>query len=160
VEHGDWLDEVDEKIAPLILELQKAGIPPTPYNSCQENEGGRVVIEMMLEDALQFLRIVMNYHGDNELYRNINWEETISDERTGWNFEVRLGDLSLGYERAGDHLKIDYRENEAEPFFEVTISFPQVDLPRVLKKLREHNARAKPKGPISRIISRFTGASA
>ncbi len=150
IAHGERAADVDKALAPLILELWRAGLDTVM--SCQRHMTGRVWIQFDSADAAEtFLNIVAPYDpGLNSLY----------DRAGSWYFgsmhEVS-GPLSLLALEQLRGLTPDEREavwqyhatvrdlapdDAAERCFAIYVSvlFPRSDLKTVLRRMRTHNA--------------------
>jgi hypothetical protein len=146
---NDWESDVDEGIAPLILELWKAGILTSL--SCEENR--RELMWIMFPDAFcaqDFLNIVAKYEEDSEsLYQRIKngWTRHRKDDAPGtWEYDVGIDDYSV-------ELIVDDEENIAEEVctgpadfvFGLSVRFPKTDYPVLLERMRKFNQKKRRK---------------
>ncbi len=136
IEHAGKSADVDEQIAPLVLELWRANL--LTIASCQDL-GGRVSIEF--EDgrtAETFLNLVAGERSSDvdSIYNRIIVEEEPDD----WEYfrRHRIWEYEAGR-------PIDYAE-AGPPDFEfwgVAVRFPHGDLDEVLRRVRHFNAAQK-----------------
>jgi len=133
IEHAGKSADVDEEIAPLLLELWRANL--WTIASCQDL-GGRVSIEF--EDgrtAETFLNLVSDGRSSDvdSIYNRIVVEEEPDD----WEYFRRHRIWEYGAGRP-----IDYAET-GPPDFEfwgVAVRFPRSDLDEALRRVRDFNA--------------------
>jgi hypothetical protein len=136
IEHAGKSADVDEQIAPLLLELWRANL--WTIASCQDL-GGRVSIEF--EDgrtAETFLNLVAGERSSNvdSIYNRI----IVDEEPDDWEYFRRHRIWEYGAGRP-----IDYAET-GPPDFEfwgVAVRFPRGDLDEVLRRVRDFNAAQK-----------------
>ena len=126
VEEGEWKAKIDERLAPLIRAIWKAGIETTMC--CQEFHRGIAWIAFASADDLTaFLNLVGIYEsGDDTLYNRINYRNGAISAPL-WEYFVNVGDLQ---ENNGYH---------GPPDFNITIGlfFPVCDIPALLKRLTD-----------------------
>lgn len=143
IEWGDQAAEVDEGIAPLILELWKAGIDT--MMSCQDNDG-RLWIEFPdTADAARFLDVVADYDEDVESIYNRatgEWEpddwEAFRAERA-WHYSTSPIDYGVDQIAFGDDqafADLGHRDFG----FTLSVRFPLSDYPTVAARLEAWNA--------------------
>lgn len=141
IEHGDIEADVDEKIAPLILEIWKAGI----YTdlSCQSNHGKIWIAFTTTEDAKEFLDAVCPEHEEGlySLYNRIAREWRPEDNEEEWEWEQKAWDYDVLVEDwNGLHPEDDSKRTEPPDFFfSISIRFPKSDYEAVLEKMVAHN---------------------
>lgn len=141
--HGTLEADVDEAIAPLILEMWKAGV--YTYQSCQGNPEGWVWIQFADQcDLEKFLSLVGRHAAaDDHMHRRMRFD---------YNSPTTLSPGQWCYRLIVEDLSIDFEESEDEPGFVVEIGngpskfallfclhFPSTDLPVVLTRLIAHN---------------------
>jgi len=135
VAHGELREEIDVKIAPLILEIWKAEIGT--MMSCQETEQGIAWIEFdSPEDLQKFLNIVIEHEpGADVLYNRVNRQLAGNQSLPSWEFLVNFLDLCEDTEEQCDFGIVD---------FELTIGvyFPHADIPVLLERLKSTNQLA------------------
>ena len=135
VEFGELREEIDVKIAPLILEIWKAGIQT--MMSCQETNPGFAWIEFdSPEDLLRFLNLVTEHEvGIDVLYNRVNPQLRGDQSLPSWEFLVNFLDLCEDTEEQADFGIVD---------FEMTIGayFPHADIPILLARLQSFNRLA------------------
>ena len=132
VEFGELREEIDVKIAPLILEIWKAGIQT--MMSCQETDPETAWIEFdSPEDLLRFLNLVTEHEvGVDVLYNRVNPQLRGDQSLPSWEFLVNFLDLCEDTEDQKDLGMVD---------FEMTIGayFPHADIPVLLARLQTFN---------------------
>lgn len=146
IHHGKYRASVDKGLAPLILELWKAGWET--LQSCQRHTTGRVWVEFARAWHLEaFLNVVAPYDSaPGSLWRRAKaWgfgqfgaaSEPIGargeqEEKGAWSYHVSMTDGSY-CEATGDRLP-------GGPRFMLSINvlFPRRDLATVLARLHEH----------------------
>ena len=145
---NEWEDDVDEGIAPLILEIWKADI--YTMMSCEENRRG--IMWIMFPDALyaqEFLNIVAHqYEEDNDgLYQRISngWTKHRKDDAPGtWEYDVSIDDYSV-------ELIMDDEQNieeerctgPADFVIGLSVRFPKTDYPVLLEQMKKYNQKKK-----------------
>jgi hypothetical protein len=155
IRHGDREADVDEKLAPLILELWRADI--STMRSCQRHSSTRKVWITFAEavGAEAFLNIVFGSNRDarrRKWARRESWYFGQYDPDAGalpphmapplnpggWEFHASVDDDSLSDD--GDRWLQD------TPAFriEIALLFPARDLKRVTRAVRAWNARRAP----------------
>ena len=148
IEHRGFAAEVDEEIAPLILEMWRAGIPT--MLSCQDNggdgAGGRIWIALPAGAAEFFLTIAAGEYSDDidSLYNRVvrgfvpeAWEEF--RERRAWHYDSTAMDVSLDLDSDGDVTLT----GPTEVMLAAHVRFPRGDLDEVLKRMRAHNEHSR-----------------
>lgn len=145
IEQGDLSADIDARIAPLVLELWKAGFTTT--RSCQKHMAGKVWIEFAAPAQLPaFLDIVITARDeDPELWRRAtawtfgDWARTSEPLATvplaeAWEYHVTIVD--------------EAEDGEGEPFscfaFGLSVLFPISDLARVIEAVRDYNGALSP----------------
>src|SRR5262249_30679529 len=92
-------------------------------------------------DIVTFLNIVAQYQdGNDELYRRINPVCTKAGQLPDWEYSVMVSDLALNEEIIDDCVECSY-ESPTDFHFSVSVRFPPQDLPVVLQRLKDHNAK-------------------
>lgn len=138
VQYGEMAAEVDEGIAPLILEMWKAGI--TTFMSCENNNNeynnlGDVMWVAVPEfDVSPFLNCILGNRERDGLYYRVIMETQTEDD---WIYDVLIDDLSLVIRND----EVDY-DGPPNMGFTVSIRFPVADYPEVLRRMSEYNAGA------------------
>jgi hypothetical protein len=141
IKYGDMEAEVDEGIAPLILEMWKADI--MTFMSCENNGDeynnlGDVVWVLIDEfDVSPFLNFILGNRERDGLYYRANMQTESEDD---WMYDVLIDDLSLVIRND----EVDY-DGPPEMGFRVSIRFPVSDYPEVLRRMSEFNAGAGPR---------------
>jgi hypothetical protein len=133
--------EVDEEIAPLVLELWKAGIVTT--NSCQENFPGIAWIEFLsTRDAKKFLNLIVEYPVDTEepFWETLYGRITGCGSDDAWDYNLHLYDRGVDEEVVGNEV-IQNCTGPADFEYSVSIRFPRTDIPLILERL---HSRARP----------------
>jgi len=142
ISHEDWETEVDEEIAPLILELHKREL--YTYMSCQENMPGYVwILFASFIGAEEFMNIVCDKYSDKptSLYQRMSGNLDYDDhEEEPWIFSSHVEDYNLSYEpetdEDGDEILNEVHKGKKPDFnFSVSVRFPRSDLKNVFKKL-------------------------
>jgi hypothetical protein len=138
--------EVDVELAPLILEMWKAGV--ATVLSCQENRPGIAWIAFPAADfATGFLDLVAVHPGEDDapaaddapygatLYRRIagcgsigDWQYALFPENYGVREKIVKGKL------------VETCTGPANFEFLVSVRFPRTDIPLILKRLQAVNA--------------------
>lgn len=142
---GEREADVDESVAPLILELWKADIDT--LMSCQDNNG-RVWLDFpSAEDAQKFLDIAAGDYEEDvfSLYNRVTVEFTDDDaetfqEQNAWWYDCDPVDYHMRvYDLMSGEIK-----REAAPtrwiVLHISIRFPKYDLDEVLARMVAHNA--------------------
>jgi hypothetical protein len=126
VQWDDLDTEIDEQIAPLILELWKAGL--MTLMSCQDNPEGWVWVQFPLVLFAEAFMDLMEKESGIPLF----------DLRRRWKYDIYPVTLP-------EALFDDYPEalmpNGPSLRFTVSVRFPKADLPTVLETVRRHNAQ-------------------
>lgn len=145
ISFGDRAAQVDEGIAPLILELWKAGIDTVM--SC-ENNNGRVWIQFpSSDDAEQFVSIVAEDY-DEDIYSIYNravggWEdddwETFRNEHA-WRYDCSAEDYNAALYDENGELETPAGSNRYIVIW-VSIRFPLYDYEEILRRVAERNSR-------------------
>ena len=152
VTHGELAAEVDVELAPLVLEVWKAGI--TTIHSCQDvgenvasltgqlphlddlvrREAGRASIGFPTQEALvAFLDAAANAGGRDELYeRMVHWASP-----GAWQLVVAVQDRGLAGGDAGTAVDGTPRSRLEPASFQVR--FPRTDVAEVIERMRRHN---------------------
>jgi hypothetical protein len=134
---GRMREEIDERIAPLVREIWKAGI--RTIMSCQETEPGIAWIEFdSVADLIRFLNVVAQYEeGVDTLYNRINRRRVGPTSTSCWEFQLNL--LDCGFSPQDD----DRYEGPADFLVSVGVYFPQGDLPVLVRRMKHHNSAVK-----------------
>ena len=142
VRWGEDEAQIDVEIAPLIREIWKAGV--FTRNSCQEDRPGWVWIEFgNAFEAERFLNIVAVYDRESgSLYNRIRqaWGTCDGESDDAWEYDAHPWDLAVKRELIDDDYIEEFCEGPSEFFFRFSIRFPRTDLPKVLERVRQHNA--------------------
>ena len=128
--------DIDELLAPLIIEIWKAGIGT--WMSCQEVEVGIAWIEFdSVDDLLKFANIAISYDADvNSTYNRIEWNrKTLGMTLPEWEFRFSLMDMNYS---DSDSERIF--GNEVDFVATVGAYFPHEDIAPMLSRLREYNS--------------------
>ena len=144
IEHRAFAAEVDADIAPLILEMWRAGIPT--ILSCQDNgrEGarGRIWISLPAGAAESFLTIAAGEYSEeiDSLYNRVvggfepeSWKNI--REHHAWHYGSTPIDVSLDID---SHAYVT-STGPTEVMVAADVRFPRGDLDEVLKRMRAHN---------------------
>jgi hypothetical protein len=148
IEHEGFAAEVDEEIAPLILELWRAGIETAL--SCQDNERGlgecrRVWIQFRNGwDAEHFLSVAADRYDDglDSLYNRVvgGWEPEDDwqafRQLRAWSYSVRADDRNVTRTDDGEDLPV----GPPDVGLAVSVRFPFTDYGEVLARVRRYNA--------------------
>jgi hypothetical protein len=132
IEHDGVAAEIDMAIAPLVLEVWRAGL--RTVNSCQDNPSGFVWLEFeSLGDATRFLDIAVQPAGAvpddlHDLYHRAFRE----GPGAFWPLSRRLWLYKVLPRNTG-------QPDLVQADFLLSVRFPQTDLPAVLERLRAHN---------------------
>lgn len=132
VQVGNWSEQIDEEMAPLIREIWNAGVDT--MMCCQEVAPGIGWIEFpSVEDLLRFLNIVTVYEpGVDTLYNRIRHDLAGTTSSPEWEFQFNLLDIcDTGESRSGGE----------RVCFEPTVGayFPASDIPLLIERLQEFN---------------------
>ena len=143
--------DIDVEIAPLILEIWRAGITTT--FSCQGGRSGLAWIQFLTSgDAAQFLNSVVGPYDKDEdsLYSRIrHGRRTFYQPYDGhWIYEAHVQDNSTEFVRAGQGkgslCEISY--GTPELCFRYSVRFPRSDIPTLERRMRQMNERnSRPK---------------
>lgn len=122
----DGLDaEIDEQIAPLILELWKAGL--MTLMSCQDNPEGWVWVQFpLVVFAEAFMDLMEKESGISPFDLRHRWKYDIYPITL---HEALFGDYPEELMPTGPSLR-----------FTVSVRFPKADLPAILNTMVKHNA--------------------
>ena len=125
VEVGDYREEIDEGIAPLITAIWQAGIDTSM--SCQGTASGMAWIEFHSVDELaSFLNIVADYEpGVDTLYNRINYQWTGEMSASPWEYQLNPMDIN----------ELESYEGATDIMFTVGVRFPTSDIPVILTRL-------------------------
>ncbi|MDQ3920279.1 MAG: hypothetical protein M3348_17590 [Acidobacteriota bacterium] len=134
VKHGDLEEEIDVLIAPLILEMWKAGIET--LMSCQ-SAFKKVWIQFPdVSEVEKFLNIAggdFDHHRRGSLYDRLSDQWFVKNQRF---YNARCWEYEVGI--------IDFGKDQQEdcPFFSlyINVRFPKRDLPAVLERMQRYNA--------------------
>jgi hypothetical protein len=140
---------IDRKLAPLIREMWRAGI--RTWTSCENVDdigsihpygfsraGWALIGFPTLEDAVTFMTLVTRFEpGGKSLYNSITRQGCRGVR--AWDYTVNPIDYS--YDERRDRYRPEAR-GVARFGFGMTICFPQSDLPVLVSRLQEQNARA------------------
>ena len=140
VQVGQWSEEIDEGIAPLIREMWIAGIET--FMSCEQDGFGKVWIAFTaLEELAGFLNIVAEYEaGAETLYNRMNYKLLMNDEGPAWEYEMFVDDSALFEAESHADKPEDCQYNGPPDFyFTFSVRFPPSDLPFVLTRMQQHN---------------------
>jgi hypothetical protein len=133
---GDGRAEVDEKLAPLILALWKAGIN-TSY-SCQGNMGMAYIQFPTAWDAQKFLNLVAVYPAEDVPFAKTLYGRIVGCwSRHNWQYDLRPNNESVFVDDKGNAFVADPADFE----FRVGVRFPPKDIPVVLEQIRQRRAR-------------------
>jgi hypothetical protein len=138
IEHEGRAADIDEMIAPLILEMWKAGIETA---ECCQNFGGRSVYIHFpdTQNAERFLNIVGAVHeqGLRSLYNRLSdyyypFPENQRTQAKFWSYIAGVRDRAIV--RGKTHTE-DEQIGPPQFRFSVSIIFPQSDLEAVMRRL-------------------------
>jgi hypothetical protein len=142
VEHGSLRAEIDEALAPLVVETWKAGV--STHCSCEDpaalGEDRRSLTGYVqlgfpcVAEAQAWVRIVRNHErsGGAALYNRMT-HRGIRGE-AGWQYAVSAYDAAYDY-------AADRSMGPSALDFLVFVYVPRADLPTVLRRLEAHNSR-------------------
>lgn len=145
VQHGDMEADIDEEIAPLVLEMWKAGIDT--FMSCQSNPSGWVWIQFSEQwAATKFLNIVGVDDGNVDSihdrilhgYRSKGWESG-DWQSSEWRYQVVVDDWSMEEIEVEDGVFVDVCMGPPDFVILFCIHFPVADLATVHGLLQAHN---------------------
>jgi hypothetical protein len=141
---GDREADVDEGIAPLIVELWKADIDTVM--SCQDNNGRVWVDFASAADAEQFLDIVAGAYDEDvhSFYNRITGEYEDDDWQTfraehAWRYDCSPMDYNGALHDERGEVE-QPAEAERCIVFHISVRFPPYDLEEVLAQMRADNA--------------------
>jgi len=137
VEYKKELEEIDEKIAPLIFEIWKAGLKTC--NSCQSNPKDYIWIEFCnIKNASKFLEIVIKY---DKVYGSMYWRALNNYGSKNWLIDTSLFDCYLIDEIRNEEVVHIHKNknNEIKVDFRVSIRFPKKDYSIILKRMKNYN---------------------
>ena len=126
--------DVDEELAPLLVELWKAGM--RTVLSCQENRPGVAWIQFFsVDDLTYFLDTVGGCAAveEDDLY----WRITQDADEDGGSWEYALHPMDIA---ADDEADDDWHEHLPDFAFLPSVRFPRTDLPLLLRHMTFHNA--------------------
>lgn len=135
--------DIDVKIAPLILEIWKAGVRTDGSCQAMGDMDGMVWIAFpYVEDATRFLQIAAAEFNPapDSLYNRMfpywapeSWGASAGGE---WYYEAHVNEAGVDRGRSPDK---DKKVCEPIVFFSIAVYFPQSDVPALLALLRRHN---------------------
>jgi hypothetical protein len=141
IQYGDNEAEVDEDIAPIILECWKNDIETVM--SCQNNvpQGFVWICFMSFFDASKFMNLVANKYQKNpkSIYNRVlgNWVDD-SIERKLWRYSTNPIDLNLSQTPDEDDVYLnETHEGDPDFIFDCSIRFPCTDMKKVLSQLKK-----------------------
>lgn len=158
VEWGGHSAEIDRAIAPLILEIWKAGIRTA--NSCEDNvPRGFIWIQFpTAQDAERFLSIIGEYEDEEPApsrYRRMMGEGEWPDE---WRYAVGLEDWAVDHEADADGWIVEKRTQDRPTLrLWVSIRFPSADCEWVTQRITDYNARAEGRAVGAAVACSATG---
>ncbi len=138
VTHDNITADIDEDIAPLILELWKRDM--FTFNSCQENKPGIVWIQFAsFIGAEEFLNLVCDKYSPKltSLYQRISEDWNDENSNKQWTFTSHIEDFNLSYEEDDEDEDMIKEVHDGKPEFNFSVSvrFPRSDLKNIFKKL-------------------------
>lgn len=144
--------EVDEGIAPLIMEMWRCGI--RTFMSCQEGAHRFVWLNFHnTREAEKFMNIVGDYEPErNSLYQRMTGRDP--DNPNNWLFNTNAEDYNLD-EEAED--LDEYHLGEPAFTFSLSIWFPPADLPGVIARLVAHRKAKRQR--VSPALKQFLSSS-
>jgi hypothetical protein len=141
IKHEDFEADVDAGLAPLILEIWKAGIPTTM--SCEENLPGWAWIDFLTaEDAEHFLSSVARYDANvYSLYNRIAqaWDPPTGAVEGCWEYTLTVNDMAVSQVEIEDGVIEESCNGSSVFFISVSIRFPRSDLPTLLRNMTDYN---------------------
>jgi hypothetical protein len=144
IKYGDFDADVDVGIAPLILEIWKAGIPT--MMSCEENRPGWTWIAFVTaEYAAQFLNAVARYDENvDSLYNRIlhSWDPPTGTVEGFWEYVTMPFNMAVIFEETEEGALAETCTGSANCLFDVSIRFPRSDLPMLVNNLADYNRTA------------------
>jgi len=147
VQHGDWTAHVHPAMAPLMIEIWKAGI--VTIDSQPETRIGWIELEFMTpRDARKFLNLVARYDVDPfGIYNRIrgDWvaNDTEQEVHGRWEFGLHPCDIAIEQDETDENGADERTTGPVDFQFAVSIAFPISDVPMLVKRLREYNGRRK-----------------
>jgi len=141
IAHGGLKAEVDRGIAPLVLELWKAGI--MTRQSCQADAQGRVWIQFQTTaDLVRFLEIVTRNDFkpgslcDRALY---GYDRIAVPAPRQWQYEVVVHDFATDEIEVKDGVWREIRLGPPDFRVFTSVRFPRCDIITALRRLQKHN---------------------
>jgi hypothetical protein len=130
--------DVDEKIAPLVLNLWKLGLKTNM--SCQNNRGKVWIDFFCAFDAEEFCNHVAEYSDEpDSVYQRMNGGLLGGDPNYGWEYDIHPCDHGLSYEweedEFGEEDPIESFDGEHTFIFSVSVRFPIEDLEHVENRI-------------------------
>ena len=141
---------IDVKIAPLMLEIWKAGIETMCSCQAMSDMDDMVWIEFpYVEEAVKFLNIAATDFdpAPDSLYnRMFQWwapEAWGASAEGEWFYSTNASDASMNRGKSPDK---DKRVCEPMVFFGIAVYFPQSDIPTLVDILQRHNKANRRRG--------------
>jgi hypothetical protein len=135
--------DVDELIAPLVLNLWKLGIKTNL--SCQNNKGKVWIDFFSAVDAEEFLNYVAEFDRSEEsMYQRMGgtvFGGGNNDQWYDWQYDIHCEDYAVSYpnmdeEPDADDLVMEF-DGEHAFIFSVSVRFPTEDLTRVMERIEK-----------------------
>jgi len=143
VQHGDWTAHVHPAVAPLMIEIWKAGI--VTIDSQPEPRIGWVQLEFMTpRDARKFVNLVARYDANPfGIYNRIRGDRVANDAEQEvhgrWEFGLHPCDIAIEQDEGNEHVAGERTTGPVDFQFAVSIAFPISDTPTLVQRLREFN---------------------
>jgi hypothetical protein len=143
VRYGEWEEEIDAAIAPLILELWKAGIDT--YQSCQGNPLGWIWLPFPTSlDMERFLSLAAGEPAEgDDMHRRIpfGYGDRGFPRADHWQYEAVVFDAKVDVALGKEGEVQTVRLGPADFRVLICVHFPEADLPLLLRRLVRHNQR-------------------
>ena len=129
VEVGDFREDIDIDLAPIIKLLWEAGIET--MMCCQETDPGIAWIEFgHSEDVARFLNRILNHdESEDSLYARSNWQRFVSPIEGSWEYQFNLFD---GLEDHPDQTEC----GTVDLLASVGVYFPRSDIESIRDRLQ------------------------
>jgi len=147
VQHGDWTAYVHPAVAPLMIEIWKAGI--VTIDSQPEHRVGWVQLEFMTRrDARKFVNPAARYDVDPfGIYNRIrgDWvaNDTEQEVHGRWEFGLHPCDIAIEQDETSENGDDERTTGPVDFQFAVSIAFPISDTSMLVQRLREFNGRRR-----------------
>ncbi|MEK6878075.1 MAG: hypothetical protein AABY22_00625 [Nanoarchaeota archaeon] len=139
VQYKDMEADIDEEIAPLILELWKRDL--ITINSCQGHFEEPTWIQFMsFIDAIDFINLIAKYPSKKELKITKFWDTLYGHifgygEGDNWEYSIYPMNWNIEETLINNDEIIEKCVGKTDINFQVSIRFPQKDLPEIMQRL-------------------------